>query len=188
MDETQPNLVENTPEMARLLWGEGVFVPMISSTIPSPPPYPPPPPVDEGSRVVVLEKMNERLTEEMNIIYLEMDRLLLEKKVNEKNLTDACNLWRERYTRMMLRCFHQERSMDWFCSRFFLGEAQKPECTICHSVVAHSDEVIGLQCKHWFCETCWFQWENVQQTCPLCRTEVHGDYIVFRSVHESCML
>ena len=111
MDETQPDLVHSTPEMARVLWEEGVFAPMISSTIPSPPPYPPPPPDDEVCRVG-LEKTNERLTEEMKIIYLEMDRLLLEKKVNEKNLTDACNLWRERYTRMMLRCLQITHSFQ----------------------------------------------------------------------------
>ena len=87
----------------------------------------PPPPSDPPRNDHVIEqlkKMNQSLREEIQQINLEMDQLLIDKEVK---MSKTSEFWREKYTRMMLRCLHRERSTDWFCSKLFLRNNETNE-------------------------------------------------------------
>jgi hypothetical protein len=51
------------------------------------------------------------------------------------------------------------------------------ECPICF---CHAQELVQLKpCLHWFCSKCFIEWQKINKTCALCRTnfdffEEHG--------------
>ena len=56
-------------------------------------------------------------------------------------------------------------------------------CCICLEPIAQGGAL--LPCQHKFCFACAFRWAHLNNTCPLCRCEVHN---VQRLLHDSLTL
>lgn len=48
----------------------------------------------------------------------------------------------------------------------------EPACSICMGTVEFGNEVLQLQCEHWFHSDCIVTWLKRSQTCPFCREVV----------------
>ncbi|KAJ5094582.1 hypothetical protein N7456_010443 [Penicillium angulare] len=53
------------------------------------------------------------------------------------------------------------------------GEEGDYSCAICREDMGAEDEVVVLECGHWFCEGCITSWLGTRNdTCPMCRRKV----------------
>ena len=51
----------------------------------------------------------------------------------------------------------------------FTEEMKDKECSICLEEFKKDEEVIKIECQHYFHRTCIEDWFNINITCPLCR-------------------
>ncbi len=51
--------------------------------------------------------------------------------------------------------------------------AEKDSCPICYDVFTDAENIFFLRlCGHFFCETCFLKLFELEQKCPLCRSEI----------------
>jgi hypothetical protein len=46
------------------------------------------------------------------------------------------------------------------------------ECSICFNLMSDNTNIKSLQCSHRFCKGCINKWEQLNATCPMCRTPI----------------
>lgn len=74
----------------------------------------------------------------------------------------------------------QERPMSPSLSSMSRGKVcdivvanEDASCAICREELGSEDEVMVLECRHWFCSSCITAWlEASNDTCPMCRRKV----------------
>ncbi|KAJ5735065.1 RING finger protein [Penicillium malachiteum] len=53
-----------------------------------------------------------------------------------------------------------------------LKDGDEATCAVCQEELKHDEQVVVLNCKHWFCVECTNSWLSVKDTCPMCRGKV----------------
>lgn len=74
---------------------------------------------------------------------------------------------------ILKKCFPElAEKAHWFASNsFILTDMNHEECSICREPNSIGDEWLKLRCKHEFHRNCLVSWINIQNTCPMCRSQ-----------------
>lgn len=51
----------------------------------------------------------------------------------------------------------------------FGGESIESNCPVCFSSFDNNQEVLMLDCRHYYCKNCIKEWAREERSCPMCR-------------------